>query len=202
VISARYARTLLVLLAMALVPTIIHSYAGVTVTDGRSTAAIPERLAGHRATPGTRNSGWGQRHFDSNDWFSRRYISDAGQVTLTAVHGYDLKALYHHPELAVAYDTPFADYAVRYLPGHPSVPVHVLTDGNGAIGLYVLVYGDTYVADPMSFQVRTAAALLFSGRRPMTLLFAQQTMARRGVDAGNSDAATVLFAALDAFTRQ
>jgi hypothetical protein len=201
-ISARYAPTLLVLLTLALIPTVIHSYAGLTVQDGKSTATIPARLAGFAGAAGSRNAGWGQRHFGSTDWFSRQYVSPTATVTLTAVRAYDLKTLYHHPELAVAYDTPFSAYRVGPLAGHPDVPVHVLSDGRGAIGLYVLLYDNAYVSDPLWFQLRTAGALLVGGRRPMTLLFARQTGVRPGSDPGASDAATILFAALDAFNRQ
>jgi hypothetical protein len=198
--AVRYARPLLVLLVLALIPTVIHSYAGLTIDDGRSTSMIPVAIDGYATSPGPRNSGWGRRRFETDDWFSRRYVSASAKVTLTAVRAYDLKALYHHPELAVAYDTPFSRHDVRYLPSHPDVPVHVLT-GDNAVGLYVLMYADTFVADPVWFQLRTSGALLFSGRRPMTLLFAQQATLARANDVADSDAARVLFAAVDAYRR-
>lgn len=201
-ISARYAGWLLVLLMLALVPTVIHSYAELTVDDGKSATQIPEALAGYSALPGPRNAGWGRRRFDTDDWIARRYVSGGTEVTLTAIRAYDLKALYHHPELAVAYDTPFFEHQVRYFRGHRSVPVHVLRDGDRALGLYVLLYDHEFVTDPIWFQLRTSARLLVSGRRPMTLLFARQTLLPRGQDIENSGAATVLFAALDAFTHQ
>lgn len=201
-ISARYAPALLVLLMLALVPTVIHSYAGVIVRDGKSAAAIPTRLAGFVGSAGPRNAGWGQRHFGSDDWIARDYSSATAKVTLTVVRAYDLKTVYHHPELAVAYDTPFSHYDVRRLNGHPDVPVHVLTGENGAIGLYALVYDNGYVTDPVWFQVRTAGALLVGGRRPMTLVFARQTGVPAGRDPAATDAATILFAALDIFNRQ
>lgn len=200
--SGRYAAPLLVLLLLALVPTAIHSYANVTIDDGKSAATIPPTLAGFSSTPGSRNAGWGRRHFGSDDWISRQYNSDGTQVTLTAIRSYDLKTVYHHPELAVAYDTPFFEHEIRYLPGHPAVPVNVLRDGDRALGLYVLLYDGEYVTDPVWFQLRTSARLLVSGRRPMTLLFARQTALPPGHGIDKSGAATILFAALDAFTRQ
>lgn len=201
-ISTRYAGWVLVLLVLALVPTVIHSYAAVTVNDGKSAARIPATLAGYSSLPGPRNADWGRRRFDTNDWIARRYVSGGAEVTLTVVRAYDLKALYHHPELAVAYDTPFFDSQLRYFPGRPSVPVHVLRDGDRALGLYVLLYDGKYVADPVWFQLQTSARLLVSGRRPMTLLFARQTALPPGQAIDTSRAATILFAALDAFTRQ
>jgi hypothetical protein len=189
--SARYAGWLLVLLLLALVPTVIHSYAEVTVEDGKSAAQIPATLAGYASQPGPRNAGWGRRRFDTDDWIAREYVSGTTRVILTAVRAYDLKALYHHPELAVAYDTPFFEYHVRSFPGHPSVPVHVLRDGTRALGLYVLLYDGEYVSDPVWFQLRTSARLLVSGRRPMTLLFARQTMLPPGQDIDKSAAAAI-----------
>jgi hypothetical protein len=152
--------------------------------------------------PGPRNADWGRRRFDTDDWIARRYVSGHTDVVLTAIRAYDLKALYHHPELAVAYDTPFFDSEIRRFEHHPSIPVHVLRDGDRALGLYVLLYDGEYVADPVWFQLRTSIRLLVSGRRPMTLLFARQTMVPAGQDIEQTDAATILFAAIDAFTRR
>ena len=45
-IAPRFATAVCVLLALALIPTIIHSYAGVVVEDGRRASALPETLAG------------------------------------------------------------------------------------------------------------------------------------------------------------
>ena len=44
-LSSRYAPAICVALLLVLVPTIIHSYAGLVVDDGRRTASIPATLS-------------------------------------------------------------------------------------------------------------------------------------------------------------
>ena len=39
------------------------------------------------------------------------------------------------------------------------------------MSLYALHYDNTFVEDPIRFQLRTAGELLFSGRKAMTLFF-------------------------------
>jgi hypothetical protein len=200
-ISFRYAPILCLLVTLALVPIVIHGYVGLTTTDGRTVTAIPTELAGMSATPGSRDETWGRRRFDSHDWFERRYASGQDEVVLTVVRSYDLKTLYHHPELAVAYGTSFLHYERQRLPSRPDIPVHVLRSGpeDAAIGLYVLHYGEDFVERPILFQIRTAGELLFSPRRPMTLFFARGTAAADATDLDNLPAARVLFEAVDRF---
>jgi hypothetical protein len=204
-IAPRFAPALCLLAGLALVPTVIHSYAGVRVADDRTVAAIPETLAGFPSTPSERSASWGQRRFESFDWMERRYSADGHDVMLTVIRTYDPKSVYHHPELAIAYGTSFFRSEVVRFPGHPTVPVHVLRADDaevaqGAAALYVLHYGDEFVADPVMFQVRLAGALLFSGRRPMTVLFAQDAAAGRG-SLEKASVTQVLLAAVDAFSR-
>lgn len=70
-LSSRYALAVCVALLLALVPTIIHSYAGLVVNDGRTTASIPSTLLAYSSTPTKRSAEWGESHFDSHDWFER-----------------------------------------------------------------------------------------------------------------------------------
>lgn len=172
-LSSRYAPAICVALVVVLIPTIIHSYAGTVVDDGLETTAIPAALGSYRSTPTRRSADWGERHFDSHDWFERQYTSGSDTVVLTVVRSYDLKALYHHPELGVAYhEASFAQSRVVSFPGRSDMPVHVLCCGDSkATALYVLHYGGRFIAEPVVFQLRTAGELLFSGRKPMTLFF-------------------------------
>jgi hypothetical protein len=200
-LSSRYAPAVLVALLLALVPTLIHSYAGVVVADDRETASIPSTLASYTSTPARRSADWGKRRFESYDWFDRDYRSDADHVVLTVVRSYDLKALYHHPELAVAYHTTkFDQSGVQTLPNRPDMPIHVLKNRqDGAVGMYVLHYDDRFVADPITFQLRTAAELLFTGRKPMTLFFVLDDMVPEGAGALMLPAAQLLSEAVDRF---
>jgi hypothetical protein len=170
-ISTRYLPILCGLVAVTLVPTLIHSYADSVVRDGRTTSSIPASLAGYEGAPSDRNATWGQRRFRSDDWTERIYRSGDDEVKLTVIRSYDAKALYHHPELAVAYGPSYVRTEVRRFAQHPDVPVHVLYADTGVVAMYVLSYDDEFVQDPIRFQLRTAGELLFSGRKAMTLFF-------------------------------
>jgi uncharacterized protein DUF3485 len=201
-LSSRYAPAVCLALLVVLVPTIIHSYAGIVVKDGRSTASIPGTLSSYTSLPTKRGADWGKDHFESDDWFERQYTSADDSVVLTVVRSYDLKALYHHPELAVAYRFANFDRHTTETPAdRPEIPVHVLTsDESRAVGLYVLQYDGRFIADPIRFQLRTAVELLFSGRKPMTLFFVRDDAAASGVSPLKLPAATLLFEAVDRFS--
>jgi hypothetical protein len=204
-ISHRFLPVVCLLLAAAIVPTIIHSYSGATHDDRRTTAAIPAVLVGHDSVPSERAATWGKRRFDSDDWTERVYSGASGQkLRLTVVRSLDPKSVYHHPELAVAYRTSFVGEDVIRMSERPEVPVHVLKPGPGvdASAMYVLHYDTRFVDNPIAFQIRAAGELLFSKRRPMTLFFLLNESASAG-DAGRASAeAGFLFAAIDAFLNQ
>jgi hypothetical protein len=205
VISARYAVAVCVLAVAALVPTVIHSYVGVVVEDGKKAGSVPTTLVGYTSTPTERNAGWGQRRFDSNDWVERKYSNSNGteDVILTVIRSYELTPLYHHPELAVAYydGHSFEAARTRRFAGHDDVPVHVLRPDSAdiAVAMYVLEYDGRYIDNPIAFQLRTSGALLFSGRRAMTLFFARTKAAPSERDLGTSGIGRLLLAAVDAF---
>jgi hypothetical protein len=199
--SSRYAPAICLALLLALVPTIIHSYAGVVVADNLTTGLVPQTIDGYRSAPTKRAATWGARRFESHDWFERQYTSGPDTVILTVVRSYDLKSLYHHPELAVAYHfANFSESRTVPMPGHPDMPVHVLSDRDGGpIGMYVLQYDGRFVSDPIRFQIRTAAELLFTGRKAMTLFFVRDDAVSEGTDPLTLPAARLLASAAGAF---
>jgi hypothetical protein len=201
-IAPRYLPTICVLLALASVPTFIHSYSGAVAGDSH-TAVISTQLAGFSATPTGRGVRWGKRRFNSEDWIERDYRKGDSSVRLTVVRSHDPKSLYHHPELAIADGTGFAGERIVRAPARPEVPIHVLhpADGVEATAAYVLHYGDRFVDNPITFQLRTAGELLISPRQMMTILFAFE--GRRPQDGAISSAMSdLLVAALDDFLGQ
>jgi len=200
-IAPRFATAVCVLLALALIPTIIHSYAGVVVEDGRRASALPETLAGFKSRPSDRSATWGQRRFESHDWIERVYTTPAGDVQLTVIRSYDLKGLYHHPELAVAYGTSFERARLEALPERPDIPVHVLETGrdSGSGAFYVLHYDERFVSDPIWFQIRAAGEMLFRGRRAMTLFFVRQRDFRPGASLAEQPSIVLLRSAIQQF---
>ena len=203
-LSSRYALAICVALLVALVPTIIHSYAGVVVSDGRTVQSIPATLSSYTSAPTKRNAEWGESHFESHDWFERQYVQGGDSVVLTVVRSYDLKALYHHPELAVSYHVvKFDDASTETAPERPDLPVHVLTNTTaGAVAMYVLLYDGRFVDDPIRFQLRTAGELLFTGRKALTLFYVLDEKAPASVSPLKLPAAQLLFDAIDQFRAQ
>jgi hypothetical protein len=189
------------LVAVALVPTFIHSYTDSTVHDGRVTTSIPTSLGGYTGTPSGRNATWGQRRFDSEDWTERTYRSPADEVRLTVIRSYDAKALYHHPELAVTNGPSFVRTEIKRFSQQPDIPVHVLYTDNeaGMLAMYALHHGSTFVQDPIRFQLRTAGELLFSGRKAMTLFFLTDERVPSGIDIDALPSAGMFFAAIEQF---
>lgn len=202
-LSTRFAPAVLVLLALAAVPTVIHSYMDSAEPDGRTTSAIPAQLAGERGTPTKRRASWGEDRLASGDWFERSY-SRSPAVKLAVARSFDAKKLYHHPELAIDYGPSYERATVVRLPQRPEVPVHILRGGQGnsrRVALYTLHYEDGYVEDPIRFQLRASFKALFSNRKPMTIFFAAQDLPPGG-EVESSKAATLLLAAMEAFEKQ
>jgi len=202
-ISSRYLPALSVLLALPLVPTLIHSYAGAIASDTRVVASTLSTVSGYRATLTSRGATWGKENFDSDEWLERRYVSDNNDVIVTVVRSYNLKTLYHHPEHACAYGTAFDRYEVKRFAQRPDIPVHVLQTsvGRRATAYYVLNYGDRFIEHPIRFQLETAGELLFSRRRPMTLFFARDgVIGGSPTDPGALEAVSLLFAAIDRYS--
>lgn len=197
-ISARYAPAACLMLALALVPTVIHSYVGVTVKDGMTTKRIPESMLGYASGRDQRDPGWGGREFLSDDWFDRIYASKGQEVRLTVVRSYDLKRLYHHPELAIAYGIPLTSHEVQRFPAGPDIPVHVLR-GDTSLAMYALYYDGYFVEEPIAFQLRTAGEMLFTPRRAMTLFFLRPVRGSAIDESGASSLADLLVAAIRSF---
>jgi hypothetical protein len=201
--SSRFAPVVLVLLALAAVPTVIHSYRDSRVADGRTTAAIPARLAGDAGVATKRRASWGEDRLSSSDWFERRYAGPP-DVKLAVARSFDAKKLYHHPELAIDYGPGYMPATTVRLPQRPDVPVHLLRSSQGQgrrVALYTLLYDGQYIENPIAFQLRASFRALFSARRPMTIFFAAQDLAEGG-KVESSRAATLLLAAMTEFERQ
>ena len=198
-ISTRFLPIVCGLFAVTLVPTLIHSYSDSAIRDGRTTASIPIALAGYTGAPSGRNDTWGQRRFESDDWVERVYRSGRDAVTLTVVRSYDAKALYHHPELAVADGPSYLRNEVRRFAQYPDVPVHVLYAEPTTVAMYALHYDQAFVQDPIRFQLRTAGELLLSGRKAMTLFFLTDDSAGPAANVESLPSLGLFFAAIDRF---
>ena len=205
-LSRRFALPIAILLGLVLVPTITHSYLGATVDDGKVTEAVDSTLAGLTSRSTDRNAGWVKRTFDSDDWIERRYTGPNGSsVLLFVARSYDLKRLYHHPELAVLYGNDFDDGGIANLPNHPEVWVRQLKRRAGAgerPAAYALLYDGEFVDNPIALQLRTSFELMVQPRKPMTLFMVLDEHARSGAPFESSQAAAVLGDAITSFFSQ
>ncbi len=203
-ISSRYGPAVALLLCLALVPTVIHSYYGFLHQDGLTTKAIATDLVGFFSSPTDRKPQWVREMFGAEDWIERHYFSRRGEgARLFAARSYDLKRLYHHPELGILYGTDFRDEGIHWLPGSPEVPVRLLRmrSGRGAAA-YALLYDDQFVTNPIGFQLKTSFELVFSPRKELTLLFVfDKTLAPDRAFEG-SPAAQILVSAVESFRNQ
>lgn len=201
--SPRHAPLICLLAACALVPTVMHTYVGAVATDGRQVEQIPTVLAGWQGEPASRDARWGQRRFEAVDWFERNYKKGRDEAVVTVLRSYDLKRLYHHPELELAYGNSYTTHAVVRVPDHPDVPIHVLRPPlpERGIVLYVLHSDDTFVEDPVWFQIRSAAELLYQKRKPMTLFFLRVNDTPSGASVTTLPATELLFETLQRFLK-
>jgi len=206
VISRRFTGPVTLLLGLALVPTITHSYIGARADDGRVTGAIRPTLGGFVSEPTDRRAAWVAKNFDSDDWIERRYTgTDGSSVLLFVARSFDLKRLYHHPELAVLYGHDFDDGGVVGLPDMPAVLVRQLNRraaGGGTPAAYALFYDGSFVENPITLQLRTSLALVVGPRKPITLFMVLDEKAPPGAPFATSPAAKVLAEAITSFLDQ
>lgn len=198
--SARYAAPTLVVLGLALVPTIANSYVGRRVVETPALSdALPTTLDGRPSTPTRRKATTIRREFASEDWVERTYAAGLDRpVTVLAVRSYDMKRLYHHPELAVT-EREYENARLVEAQGRDgALDVHVLAGMQGGMAAYALVYRGRTIASPYLFQIRVAPELLLTGQRPLTLVFAEDLEGDASAGPAQSPAVRSVVAAVSA----
>ena len=172
-ISDRYGSGVTLLLALAMVPTIIHSYLEAKSEDGYSARSINFELADLKFLDTTRRDEWVRNMFSAEDWIERTAQGPGGsKIRLFVGRSFDPKRLYHHPELALLYSKDMNNKGVQSIKAMGDVPVHLLQRRNNTgVAAYCLLYGEEFVDNPILFQILTSLKLLVSARKPMTLFF-------------------------------
>ncbi len=204
-ISSRYTLPVIVLLGLALIPTVIHSYLQAREDDGRTTANIPTTLAGISSQPYTRHSAqWVKGMFDSEDWIERIYKKKNGdKIRLFVARSYDHKRLYHHPELGLSHGGNLSSEGVVELPGESKIPVYLLRNSRGKrVVAYVLLYDGRYIQNPVKHQIGESLTLLVNPRKPMTLFYIDATGSPVIDRFANTSSAQLLAAAVHRFMAQ
>jgi len=203
-ISSRYALPVILLLALALVPTVIHSYIGARVDDGFTVHAIDAQIDGWRSEPTSRKASWVEPTFDTTDWEERRYHGlDGENVLLFITRSYDLKRLYHHPEIGLLRGVDLISTGSRRLSGNTDLILHIFKSRVGNdIAAYALLYDGYFIENPITMQLKASFEMLFSRRKPMTLFLAYEKDVPVNAHFESTGAATILSAAINSFLSQ
>jgi hypothetical protein len=202
--SARYALPVALVLMLALIPTVIHSYLGLKTDDGLSVKNIKSELGNFNSAPTNRQPGWGEETFGSEDWIERAYTDEQGKsLRLFVGRSYDHKRLYHHPELALSYAKDLRSKGKIRLPGQPEIPVNLLrNDMRPNMAAFVLLYDGKFIDNPISHQIRDSLKQLISARKPMTLFYVVDDNAPKSIEFIQSPAASLLNKAIKDFMVQ
>ncbi|NOQ14754.1 MAG: hypothetical protein GQ583_09820 [Methyloprofundus sp.] len=203
-ISTRYATPVIILLALALIPTILHNYIDAKINDGKSVHNIAVTLNDFTSMPSKRNTRWGMDIFGSEDWFERDYKNEqSDKVRLFTARAYNHKRLYHHPELALTHGHSLSKQENLNLSGYPEIPVHIFNNDNKSILVaYVLLYNNEFVESPIKHQLGDSLRLLVNAKKPMTLFYASQLGLSPDTQFNQSSVASLLSLAIQSFQSQ
>ena len=167
-IASRHLPALAVLLALACVPTVLHSYVGMTVSDRRSVAALPLQLDGLSGREKGRSVEWVMEEYGTNDFIEREF---GPSLTLFVARSYDAKSLYHHPELGVAHGDGYERGNGRPAARAPRDSHFCPRERPPEASVYALLYDGKFIEHPVRFQLQNALTLLVRPRALMTLFF-------------------------------
>jgi hypothetical protein len=203
-ISTRFALPVALVLVLALIPTVIHSYLDMKANDGLSVTHIKPVLDSFNSTPTDRKPGWGEEIFGCEEWIERTYTDAQGKpFRLFIGRSYDHKRLYHHPELALSYGKGLASTGVVNLPGQPEIPVNLLyNDERTNMAAFALFYDGKFIDNPITFQIQDSLTQLISAGKPMTLFYIADDHPENNTDFMQSSAATLLKSAIMDFMNQ
>lgn len=203
-ISTRYALSVAILLALASIPTVIHSYFDLTIDDGVSIKEINLEQDNFTSSPSKRNAGYGEETFGSEDWIERIYTNDEGKsIRLFIAKGYDHKRLYHHPELALSHGKDLGSKSQIRLSTHPELIVNTLRNNTQPqMAAFVLLYEGQSIDNPILHQVMDSFNLLINPRRPITLFYVSDDNASNNTPFNETAAASILTKAVTSYQNQ
>lgn len=210
-IDARFSWGVLSLIILAAIPTTMHSYLELRLDDGLRANAVSRQLLELDSETTDRPADWIRSRYGSEDWFERMYGSrESADIQVFVARSHDPKLLYHHPEQAIAkrsrtgnYATEFRNDGIVQLGRLGGLPVHVLRGRYGeGLAVYSLHYNDSFISNPYLFQIRSAAGLLVSPSRPMTLFFVHDRTAAADLSIGDAHVTDLLVATIESFLSQ
>lgn len=200
-ISPRYALSVVIIIMLALIPTVIHSYLDLKIDDNVSTHQISDVLGSYVSKPTQRKQEWGADTFACYDWIERIYTNQQGKsVRLFVGRSYDHKRLYHHPELALSYGKDLRKAGEIQYSAQPKILVKLLTnESRPVIGAYALLYDNKLIDNAIIHQLMTSLLQLITPRKPMTLFYVEAENITAKSIFSETDAAFVLENAIKDF---
>ena len=198
--STRHALPVIILIMLALIPTIIHSYLNLKTGDNLSTHQINQVLGAYVSKPTQRQSEWGKDTFACYDWIERIYTNQQGKsVRLFVGRSYDHKRLYHHPELALSYGKDLKMFEEIHSLEQPNIPVKLLgNETKPVMAAYALLYDNQFVKNAITYQLMSSIIQLMTPRKPMTLFYVEEDRAEKSIFS-ETDAAVILKEAIKDF---
>lgn len=177
-LSQRYVPHLCALLAAALIPVAVHSYAGLRADE----CADPFRLVPetHRGAAEQKRDSFMRKRFSAHQWKDGR-LSPRGRLAplkWTVIRSYDAKNLYYLMTRRLLDVSPDREELVWIEAGGLSLPVRRSTidppPGSRAsiAASHLLVYDGRPVENPYLNQLRAAPSRILRGALPMTVFFA------------------------------
>jgi hypothetical protein len=202
--STRYAPSVLILIMLALIPTIIHNYLDLKTSDNLSADQISHVIGSYVSKPTQRKQEWGEDTFSCYDWIERIYTNQQGKsVRLFVGRSYDHKRLYHHPELALSYGKDLRKIGEMHYSKQPNMHVNLLAnETRPVIAAYTLLYDKKFVENALSYQLMSSIKQLISPRKPMTLFYVEAENTSAEVLFNETDAAFILEKAIIDFLEQ
>jgi len=199
--STRHALPVIILIMLALIPTIIHSYLNLKTGDNLSTRQISQVLGSYVSKPTQRQSEWGENTFACYDWIERIYTNQQGKsVRLFVGRSYDHKRLYHHPELALSYGKDLRIAGEIQYSEQLNIPVKLLAnETKPVIAAYALIYDKQFVENAITYQLMSSIVQLITPRKPMTLFYVEEENTPEKSIFTETDAAFVLEKAIKDF---
>lgn len=198
-IATRYTLPVIALFLVALIPTVIHNYLGLTAEDNFSVNSIPTTLDSFTSKPSNRLAIWGKETFDCYDWMERMYTDKDGQVIRLFVgKSFDHKRLFHHPELALSYGKNMRKDGIQPLTEDGKIPVNVLrSPDNPELAAYVLWYDGQFIENPIQHQIKDTLKLLVSPKKPMTLFYVSDSYSDQDLPFQKTKSAQLLIKAIE-----
>lgn len=176
-LARRWAPHFCALLAVSLIPVVLHAYVGIEAEDCEKASGIAPHWA--PSDPPSGPERYIEKRMKPSHWREGTLRGEHGSILhYTIARGFDAKHIYYRPEYKlvrherpVAHEVRWIDADGEKLPVHR--PIYEARRGNRPVGFaaYLVLYGGRPVENPYRTQLRAAPLQILTGRVPATLFF-------------------------------